>query len=140
MKIPWLTTVLGAVSDGRIAALLEKQVVHITHERDEALLGLKQAETKIKKLEAQVKELTPKSGVAPEAAKVLYQFAERGRELTADQIADLMGIIVGKVIHHFGSLRALGFSQISRARSNDSEPPYRITAKGSLFLVEKGML
>ena len=140
MKVPWLTPILGAISDGKIAAMLEKQVVHLEREKDEALLNLKNAEAKIGDLESQLKKLTPKSDIAVEATQVLQRFSEHGCELSADQIGGITGIKIGKVIHHFGSLRSLGFIRQSRARSSDSEPPFRITPKGSSFLVEHGML
>jgi hypothetical protein len=98
------------------------------------------AEKKIAKLEAEVAELRPVSGLAVEAGRVLQQFGEQGCELNAHQIADITGIKIGKGIHHFTNLRSLGFIQVARARSSNLEPPYRITPKGSSFLVEQGML
>lgn len=97
-------------------------------------------EKKNAKLEAEIATLKPVSRVAVEAGKILQQFVEHGRDLSADQIAGLTEIRKGIVIHHLTTLRALGFIRQSRGRIDEREPPYRITPKGSSFLAERGML
>lgn len=86
-------------------------------------LRLKSAndDARIKELEAKLAALKPKSEVAAEAAQVLKYFADCGHELSADRIASLMNIKIGKVIHHFGSLRKFGFIQQSRVSMGDSD-------------------
>lgn len=98
------------------------------------------AEKMIAELEAKVASLQPPKGIDAEAGLVLKKFAEHGPELSADQVAHITGVNRARVIHHFGSLRQLGFIRQSRARMSSTEPPHRITHEGSSFLMEHGML
>lgn len=132
MKIP------GAETIEKVIAGLPTNAV-LSQANRELKRKLALAEKKIAKLEAEVTSLRPASGVPAEAVKVLKQYFETGSELTAHQIADIIEMPLGRVIHHIGTLRQSRFVQQSLARRDNSEPPHRITPKGSAFLVEQGI-
>ncbi len=91
-------------------------------------------------LKAQIARLTPPTGVDAEAAQVLFRLSNGGGELTCYQISDASGIGLERVKRHLGYLRKLKFAQWSRAQTDDSDPPHRITNAGSEFLYQHGML
>jgi hypothetical protein len=134
MKIPWLTPIIGAISDGKIAALLEKQVVHLARERDDALVRLSEAETKIEALELKVKKLEPKPSADPKAVKALKVFYKHSTELNAFQLADLMKIEVGKSKHFISSLMVAGFIKSNCTIRDKFGPKYIITDAGNELL------
>lgn len=119
-------------------ASLERKAEELNRERDDARARLSEAEARIRDVEAQIAKMATKVPVSADAVRVLRQFVEQGRELTAHQIADVTGMGLGEVIHHLGSLRSIGFVQQSRAKIDDSEPPHRVTHKGSAFLADQG--
>jgi hypothetical protein len=140
MNIPWLTPILGAISDGKIAASLERQVFDLTRERDDARVQLADAVAKIGVLEAQVDAMAPKKKIDAEALKVLKHLAEQGREISPNDLCGPLGIPIGRLMHHFGVLTKLKLIRCSRGRVSDREPPSRITTEGSSLLVEHGLL
>jgi len=140
MKIPWLTPVLAAIADGKIAALLEHQVTQLTKERDDALAQLRNANANLEVLEAKIKKLAPKTEVDAEAGKVLLCLSQGGGELTCYQIADTSGISLERVQRHLGYLRQLKFTRWALARTTDFDPPHRITEAGSEFLYQNGLI
>jgi DNA-binding CsgD family transcriptional regulator len=121
-----------------LAALPSQARLEVENRELRSKLAL--AEKEIAELKAQVASLQPAHGIDAEAGQVLKQFAEHGPEISADQVAYITGIGRPRVIHHFGTLRKLGFIRQSRAIMSSAAPPYRITHEGSSFLMEHGML
>ena len=89
-----------------------------------------------KELKKQLAVLLPKHGMDVDTGKVLKVFFDQAEEMSAADVASILGIQKRVVDFHIDKLRQLKFMMQSRAITNHSPGLFSIYPAGRAFVVE----
>jgi hypothetical protein len=90
-------------------------------------------------LKANLAELSPKSDMAVETAKILQYFFREDRPLSAEKIASVFQMITGVAKYHVESLHKRDLLQYGPIAMNNEPLKFEITEAGRAYIVEHGL-